>query len=76
MKTKFDLLLIQHSGKPLESFMGMKVEDTLLSFKIMTRNTNSTDFETVSSIAKKAELTPRKVWSFAGDKEGPIRVYV
>jgi hypothetical protein len=55
MKTKFDLLLIQHSGKPLERFMGMKVEDTLLSFKIMTRNTNATDFETVGSIAKKAE---------------------
>jgi len=44
MKAKFDLLLIEHSGKPLESFMGLKVEDTLLSVKNMTRKPNSTDF--------------------------------
>lgn len=76
MKAKFDLLLIEHSGKPLESFMGLKVEDTLLSVKNMTRKPNSTDFETVTSIAKKAEETPRKVWSYSGEKEELLRIYI
>jgi hypothetical protein len=53
MKAKFDLLLIEHSGEPLESIMGLKVENTWLPVKNMTRKPNSTDFETLSSMPKK-----------------------
>jgi hypothetical protein len=73
-KDKFDLLLIQHSGNSADNFMGLKVEDTLLSVQKMTAN-NSSAYQTVCSIAKKLEETPRKVWSYSEDDE-PLRVYV
>lgn len=72
-KTLHELLLVDHSGEDLDAFMGLKVEDSLLTLQILTNGT----FQTVLSFKKEPEENPRKVWSFSADDSKSIfRLYV